>query len=365
MIKKSIPLIALFNSVAVQAESAYELGAALTLESVANIDGGAHTGARELLNADLTLALDTAKAGWWSNGELFIYALGNYGHNPSDYVGDLQGVSNIAADNAAKIYEFWYQHSFADDRIKLLFGLHDYNSTFYSLDSAGLFTHASFGIGPETSQVGPSIFSTTATALVLSYQDDGRYLLVSMYDGIPGNPDNPRGTHIRFDDGDGVFSSAELGLIEVSNYKFGIGLWSLTAEVENPIDGSIDNRNHGMYFLAEKSFPKDLSVFLQLGKADDQYNQLGYYAGAGLTGNNVFKNEDALGLAVANARNGDPFLAVNEDLQKTETAWELTYSAPLMPHLNIQSSLYYIQNPSMAPSLDDAVAVGLRLYLEL
>lgn len=355
-------------SVIAYAESPYEWATALTLESVTNLDGGIQEGSSELANFDLTLAVDTGAAGWWGNGEWFVYVLGNTGDNPSDKVGDAQGISNIATDEALKLYEFWYQHSFADDSVKVLFGLHDYNSTFYSLESAGLFTHPSFGIGPDTSQVGPSIFSTTATALHFTFSGENNYLLAAIYDGIPGDPNNPRGTHVQFDSGDGLFSAVEWGWTNESKDKVALGVWQHTAEVENPVDGEITDDNTGLYVIAEKNINDVAAVFVQLGQADDEFNQLEYYGGTGVTFTGFWLDGDGLGLAVAQARNGDPYLeansAANSGTGRAETAWELTYFAPVVEHINLQGSFYYIQNPSMDKTLDDALAVGARAYVE-
>lgn len=348
----------------VRAESPYEWATALTLESVTNLDGGIQEGSSELANADLTLAIDTEAAGWWGSGEWFIYVLGDTGDNPSDDVGDVQGISNIATDEALKIYEFWYQHSFADDSVKLLFGLHDYNSTFYSLDSAGLFTHPSFGIGPDTSQVGPSIFSTTATALHFTFQGENQYLLAAIYDGIAGDPNNPKGTHVQFNSGDGVFSAVEWGWTNEGKDKIALGVWQHTAEVENPVNGAVNDDNTGIYIIGEKNINDVAAVFFQLGQADDEFNQLEYYAGTGITFTGFWLDGDGLGLAVAQARNGDPYLEINSGLGHAETAWELTYFAPVVEHLNLQGSFYYIQNPSMDKTLDDALALGARVYIE-
>ncbi len=339
-------------------------GAALTLESVTNLDGGIKKGTRELANLDLTLAVDTEAANWWDGGEWFIYVLGDTGKDPAEYTGDVQGVSNIATDESLKIYEFWYQHSFADDSIKVLVGLHDFNSSFYSLEYAGLYNHPSFGIGPDTSQVVPSIFATTATALHITYQSENQYLLAAIYDGIPGDPEEPRGTHIQFNEGEGLFSAVEWGWTNEDRDKIAIGAWQHTAEVENPIDGEMNDDNTGVYLIAEKNINDVAGVFLQWGRADDLYNQLEYYVGTGLTFNDFWVEGDSFGLAVAHARNGDPYLATYESLERAETAWELSYFAPLVEHLSAQTSLYYIQNPSMDKSLDDAIALGTRVYIE-
>lgn len=346
------------------AAPAYEWAGALTLESLTNIDGGIEEDSSELANLDLMLAIDTEAAGWWGGGEWFAYVLGDTGDNPSDDVGDIQGLSNIATDEALKLYEFWYQHSFADDSVKVLLGLHDYNSTFYSLDSAGLFTHSSFGIGPETAQAGPSMFSTTSVGLVFTLEGDHQYLLVATYDGIPGDPDNPRGTHVQFNSGDGLFSGVEWGWTNENNDKAALGIWQQTAEVENPVDGDIVDENTGVYFIAEKNINDVAAVFVQLGQADDEINQLEYYGGTGITFTSFWLEGDGVGLAVAHARNGDPYLAANDNLDRAETAWELTYYAPVVDHLDVQASFFYIQNPSMDQTLDDAIALGARAYIE-
>lgn len=369
--KKLLTLLLLMTagvSFYARAESPYEWATALVLESVTNLEGGVREGSSQLANVDLTLAIDTEAAGWWGSGEWFVYVLGNAGDNPSDDVGDVQGVTNIATDESLKLYEFWYQHSFAEESVKVLFGLHDYNSTFYSLESAGLFTHPSFGIGPETAQVGPSIFSTTATAVHLTLSGENNYLLAAIYDGIPGDPDNPRGTHVKFDSGDGLFGAVEWGWVNESKDKFALGIWQHTAEVENPVDGEMSDNNTGVYFIAEKNINDVAAVFVQLGQADDEFNQLEYYGGAGVTFTNFWLDGDGLGVAVAQARNGDPYLEVNNafksEIGRTETAWELTYFAPVIEHLSLQGSFYYIQNPSMDKTLDDAMAVGARAYIE-
>ena len=278
--------------------------------------------------------------------------------------GDLQTLSNISTDNALKVYEFWYEQGFANDAVKLLVGLHDYNSTFYALDSAGLFTVSSFGIGSDTAQVSPSIFSTTATAVHLTLQQGNMYLLLAAYDGVPGDPSNPHGTHIQFNSGDGLFKAAELGFMDGKKYKIAVGGWQKTTEEENVMNGLLSNQNQGYYIIGEKNISENLTAFFQYGRADDAINQLDEYTGAGLRLNNVWQENDALGLGVARAHNGAPYVTQNPTIETAETILELTYFRPLITHLNAQASVYYVKNPSMSPLLENALALGLRLYIE-
>lgn len=338
---------------------------ALTLESLSNLQGGIATGTRNLANLDLSVSVNTDAAGWWNDGTLFVYVLGTYGRPPSSLTGELQTLSNIEAYNNLTLYEFWYQHSFVDGAVKLLFGLHDYNSTFYSLDSSAIFTLSSLGIGPEIAQVGPSIFPTTATAVHLTLSHNDQYFLLAVYDGVPGDPEHPHGTHVVYNKTDGLLTAAEWGFASEKKYKLALGGWRTTAEVENPIDGSITKSNQGYYLIGEKYFNENLAVFFQYGSADKDKNQLEAYSGAGVTYSDLWVKEDSIGLGYARAKNSTEFLKANPDLLTAESVVELTYFRPLMEKLNVQASVYYVEHPSMAPDVENSLAFGVRLYIEL
>ena len=53
----------------------------------------------------------------------FLYGLGLYGNNPSQNVGDVQGVSNIGARNDWKLFEGWCQQNQFRERVSILAGL--------------------------------------------------------------------------------------------------------------------------------------------------------------------------------------------------------------------------------------------------
>ncbi|RYY74971.1 MAG: hypothetical protein EOO52_11715 [Gammaproteobacteria bacterium] len=358
-------LCTLFTGANANDQEAYDWATALTLESISNLEGGNKTGTRNLANLDVSLAIDTQSAGWWNNGTVFGYLLGTYGKPPSELTGEFQTLSNIEAYDNLTLYEVWYQHSFADGAVKLLAGLHDYNSTFYSLESAGLFTLSSFGIGPDVAQVGPSIFPTTAAAIHLTLAHNDQYFLLAAYDGIPGDPAHPRGTHVVLKKSDGILTAMELGLAQEKNYKFGVGGWETSSEVESPVDGNLLDENRGYYLIGEKYFTENLAAFFQYSRADTHKNQLEVYSGVGVTYSEIWVDDDSVGIGYAQAKNGSAFLSANPDLLAAENIIELTYARPLMDKLHLQTSLYYVENPSMNPVLDNSVALGIRLYIDL
>jgi porin len=355
--------------------------AVLTTDFLYNTRGGVKRGGAVLGNFDLTFEVDTAKAGWWENGTFFFCFLGNSnsGDPMTEITGDLQTASNIEADEAFKLYEAWYEHRFFNDRLSLLAGLYDLNSEFAVLEYGSLFINSSFGISPEISQTGPSIFPTTSLAARLKIQPTDRsYVMAAVFDGVPGDPDDPPNTAIILKKKDGIFGVLEAGLFQgapgLADYcKLAAGGWVHTADVEN-FDGRPHDDNRGFYLIGEKTIYAEtddgqgLGAFIQLGFADERWNRIGSYWGAGLnyTGLIPGRNCDVAGLAAGSARNGDRFMEFGRDVEgveveHTETAIELTYRAEIRPWLYLQPDVQYIIHPGMDPSLDNALQVGVRM----
>lgn len=116
---------------------------------------------------------------------------------------------------------------------------------------------------------------------------------------------------------------------------------------------------------------RDLSFYLRVGRAKESVNQVVSYIGAGIVVSGLLpgRPEDTLGLAVANAQNGDDYrnlllmAGVNSD--RREINHELTYRAPITRWLTIQADVQYIKNPGTEPTLDDVLIFGIRIEIEL
>jgi len=357
--------------------------AVLTSDFLYNARGGLQRDGAILGNFDLTFELDTERAGGWRDGTFFLYALGNWnsGGYISDITGDLQVTSNIQASQAVRLYEVWYEHRFAADRLSVLLGLHDFNSEFDATEYGSMFINSSFGISADIAQTVPSIFPTTALALrVRAQPTEDSYLLAGVYDGKPGDPYDSKRTTIKLTKDDGVFAALETGLAHgeagrSDYYKLGIGAWLQTAQVEN-FDGEFHNRNFGVYLIGEKTLfteadgAQGLGAFVQFGYADENRNQLAYYWGAGLryVGLIPGRDRDEAGVAVASAWNGGEFVRFSRDVastpvERTETVIEVAYRAEILPGLILQPDLQCIINPSMDPELDNALQLGIRLEM--
>jgi porin len=356
--------------------------AVLTLEYIANVSGGISQDTALLGNFDLAVELDTAEAGLWDGGTFLVYGLGNFngGTLPTEIIGDIQATSNIEAPETFKLYEAWYNHSFLDDRLAILVGLHDYNSEFDVMEYAGVFPNSSFGIAPQISQVGPSIFPTTALALrIAAKPTDGSYVLAAVYDGVPGDPDDDTSSAIQFNDGDGVFTGVEAGLRAPDEaaryYKVAIGGWYLTAEAED-FTGAVQDNRGGLYLMAEAQVYQEaaddgqgLGLFAQYGNTFENFNEIDYslIGGANYTGLIPGRDEDVIALGVTSAFLCDEFRALegNEGLARAETVIELVYEAAISDRITIRPDMQYIINPLSEPGIDDALQLGLRVEIGL
>lgn len=375
-------LIATFGQLAAHAEEEFFLGVpgltnsvTLTSDIFGNVSGGTERGAKVLNNLDVIFDLDTEKAGFWQHGKIHTYLLADWGGGLNGFTEALQANDNIDSPDTVKLYEAYYEHEFCDAAYSVLFGLHNYNAEFDVPEYGGVFIHSSFGIEPANSQIGPSIFPTTSLAIRVKAQPtEELYLLGAVYDGVPGDPSNEKGTHLILRSSDGLYWAGEVGMhspednTDGNRYKVGVGGWYSTAEFSDYLDEDRD-MNHGVYLTADKSLfseqdsEQGLGVFLQAGLAKSDRNQIGEFVGGGLAYRGAIpeRDDDILGLGFAHARTSDDYRRFDSESKSSETAFELTYRAEITPWLAIQPDLQYIVSPGAVKGVSDAWLVGLRI----
>ncbi|HET6726362.1 MAG TPA: carbohydrate porin [Gammaproteobacteria bacterium] len=342
-----------------------DFGVDYTQDFLYNADGGLSRGggAPGIINFNGAFKLD-------SNNVFYADALGTFGGSISDNVGDLQGVSNVAAYNTAKLYAAWYRHSFGTTGVSVRLGLQDYATLFNMLDPAQLFVNSSFGTDPTISQVAPSIFPVTALGAVARWQSaSGFYALGGVYDGVPGEPGHPAGTHIALHSGDGAFSAVELGITgsDRQPYKLAIGGWYRSTDFADPI-GRMRDGNNGFYAIGSMRVTRGngapaTSFFLQLGQAQQDRNVVKSYIGAGmtLTGLVPGRPDDVLGLGVASAQVSSVFRRMTPASADAETVIELTYQTSIGKGFSLQPDVQYVIHPGASKRVDNALVVGLRV----
>lgn len=372
-----------------------------TGELVQNAAGGARRGATYVGAAGAQFTLLLGQLVGWHGARVFVFALDTHGGAPSDLVGDVQGVSNLEAPpppppGAVRLEEAWLQLNLLDNRLSWLAGRYDLNTEFYRLQSAGMFINSSFGIGPEfghSGVAGPSLFPNTALGTRVDFKSSANVVWrAAVLDGVP--VDRP-GEGIRlFAPGDGALVVAEVALLARPDTvsvprqrRFGIGrgrsrpyagklalgAWYYTARFPDLVDtlpsgAPVQHRGSGGAYLIGDLTVRSLTAFAQLGLGDGRVNQIGGYLGGGFTLTAPFPSraQDALGLAVAAARNGSHYertLTSAGVAAAGETTVELTYLASFGSWLTVQPDVQYVIHPGGTRARPNALVPGLRIAL--
>ena len=372
-----------------------------------NLAGGLTRASTYSGNLNLRLTADLDRLMNWSGMTIYADGLWIHGGQPSNIVGDAQGVSNISAPTATQFEELWLQKTFSGVPMSVLVGLYDLNSEFYQVHSAGLFLNSSFGIGPEFSKsgaAGPSIFPNPSVGIRLAYKPAPDIVMrAAILDGVPvRRPDGDAA----FQSGDGALLVSEVAFLErpgaredraSSRFRLGrfsmlpaydnkiaIGAWHYTANYNDLSNIQPDGQpvrhqgSSGAYLIGDRVLSRNsvdpdrrTKAFLQLGLGDPQVNRFGSYVGVGVVRTGIFgrPTSDELGLGVAVARNGSHYLAQQAQFgiptRKSETTIELTYLTQLKPWLVVQPDLQYVINPNTDPTRRNSLAFTLRFEIAI
>lgn len=354
----------------------WSLDMVATFDLLANLSGGRKRGIEIPSTLEIIGDVVWGDRDNGSSHHIKLNVLGTLGgHFSADHVGDIQTVSSIEAPNTAKLFEAWYQFTLPDKRASVLVGLHDLNSEFYVLERASRLLHSSFGNGPEIAQANASLFPTTALGAVVRIAPSERtYVAAGIYDGVPGRPSDKFGTHIRFDDGDGIFAVGEVGYVDPAHAipaKAAIGVWHTTATFEDTA-GLIRDNNSGAYIITEMPLTRfradgDLGIFFQLGITRASRNEIASYFGGGLHWAAPFagRDEDELSVGVAHARLSNRHRRANGLQRDAETAIELTYAYQVNSWLVLQPDVQLVVDSGSANGIDDALTAGVRIVVDL
>ena len=313
-----------------------------------------------LSNIDLQIEFSSESMNLWKGGTGFVYFLSNTGDDPSSVIGDAQTISNIEANNSSRLYEIWYNQVFHDEKMEILFGVHDLNSEFYGNDAAGLFNNSSFGIGPNLSGNAPvGIFNVAALGARLRYMPNERFNVAgAVYDGDPGDPDiNSNGFGIRWNGDEGLMTIAEAQLSqgeEAGENVYRIGGWYHTSEFEDVSDSDIMRRgNYGVYVSLDRKLSSKHCAFVHGGIAPGDRSAVPSYIGFGVNTTELIssRKDDVFGLAVAIANLGKG---------GSEMVIEGVWQAQFGDHFGLKPDLQYVISPGGSESNKNIMVFGLR-----
>ncbi len=373
---------------------------------LSNVSGGIKRGTAWMGYTDARIRMDMEKLQGWDATTAFIQYHSELGSKfDRDYVGSFVSVNNIeVSTNTAQFMHAWIQKNFSDDSLSVLGGIYAADSEFYVTDTSSVFTQTPYGMANDLGQTGPPIYPVGALGLRVKYTSPGRnfYLQGALTDGVPGDPDNPHGTHIKLGNGDGTFAIVEFGYTpkesetapaagadetgakpgeEAESFnKTAIGFWKYSARADDQDPANVGasgtplrRLNKGAYFLAERTLlvEKDhpsqgLSGFARFGVASKDIHQSDWTGSLGLRYHGLISGRDndiaAIGITVSHA--SEPFQRLNASLS-SETSMEATYRVQVNPWLALQPTLQYVLHPGMNPAAPNAWVAGARLEAAL
>lgn len=384
----------------------YQKGLALDIgtkvDLLRNMGGGIERGGRAMSHLDVKLKADFEALAGWSGASGYVNFIQDHGGKlNTQQVGSWTNVSNIEVPvNTNRLFHAWVQKEFADGRGALLVGLYPIDSEFATVDSAGIFVQPPYGATADFALTrGPSIFNNSAFGFrgKWSSADRSTYVMGAVLDGIPGDPNNPRGTHIKFNKGDGSMSIVEIGLMpaeaghvfepaseirgepqapELKAHeaaerveKYAAGLWRYSSRVADQSDATVNRLSWGWYALAERTLfqgdnGRDLAGFLRVSGTDGDSTPIktAVNVGVRLKAPLAGRADDVVGLAYTRASlSGKWRGAQTFDTTAFESAWEATYRIQARKWLAVQPMMQIISHPGGVGSRAPARVLGARI----
>jgi len=335
---------------------------------------------------DLNVAFDNEKLLGIEGNKAMLQIIGNAGGDVNNRVGSVQGIDNLeAAPNTIKIMEAYIEQSLAKNRVSVLVGLHDINTEFNVTDMSANFIVPTMQLAQtwaQSGQNGISAFPVTSFGGRIKFlPSENSYMMVTAVDGVPGNPDRPHGTHVDFEDGDGILWAAEVGYTpnleaqgDTVNNKVAIGAWSYSERFDDLRDvdsfgNPIKRRQQGAYlvssyqFYKDKASEKDLGAFFRAGFSDGDTAQTEFDYNIGFVGHGWIagRADGELGIGVSQASNGNKYNSVTPGAEEHERIYEIYYMDQVARGITLQPDLQYVTNPGTDPTVDNAKIVGLRV----
>jgi porin len=121
-------------------------GLSETNEVFGNVTGGVHRGADYDGFTEMNLGVDTSKAFGWQGGAFNVSALQIHGRDLStDNLDTLQIASTVEALDSTRLWELWYQQSFAAGKADIKLGLQSIDQEFLISSQALLFINEASG----------------------------------------------------------------------------------------------------------------------------------------------------------------------------------------------------------------------------
>jgi porin len=299
------------------------------------------------------------------------------------YVGDLQGLNNIEADGALRLYDFWTEIRFGRGMATRI-GFQDLNAEFDAPITSSFFIGPPFGIGTDLAQTGengPAVFPVTSLGVRFTGKaGELTQWRLAAFDAVPGRSNQKDFVALDVSRRQGALLIGEIEHAARGFNKVAFGAWTYTSKFERldaAASGDSVRRtgNRGAYAVADKRLGKlggaNFDGMLRAGFASGSFNATQRYVGAAIVASGLLgiRPDDAVGIAVAHARTSSAFrrqLSFDGGAPgRTETQVELTWRAPLSDWVAVVPGAQWVNRPGADANVRDALVVGMRFEFAL
>jgi porin len=401
-------------------DAGIKLGVVETSDLLANVTGGAKTGALYEGLTALTLDLNLDRLAGWTGATVRVSAWQIHGRGLSaNNVKSLMPPSSVEADRGSLLSDLYLDQTLFDGAASVRIGQQAVDDEFIISKTATLFINSNFGYpglpSLDLPSGGPDYpFATPGVRLKL-VPTDQLTVLAGAFNGDPAGPGtgdpqlrNSAGTAFRLSDGVLAFLEAQYSINQSRDaaglpgtYK--LGAWydsqhfadqhfdRLGLSLADPRSDGIPRQHNGdwsIYGIADQMLwrrpgtdDQGLSAFARVMGAPANRNLIDFYADAGLSfkGPLEGRDDDLVGLAFAYNRISEDARGLDVDFQHRlpgrpvrnyENLIELTYLAQVTPWWQIQPDLQYVwhpgghaplpSDPTQSRTIKDAGIIGLR-----
>ena len=359
-----------------------------------NLSGGLKRGTTYSGRLDVELDIDTAKVAGLTGGTLHANMFQISGSDLSkNFVGNILSINDIAARPTTRLYELWYEQKFGD-ALSIRAGQIGIDVEFLTSDYAASFVNATFGWpglpSVDLPQGGPAYPLATPAVRVKYAPTKNLSVLGAVFDGEPAGPGegDPQerdryGLNFRVSDPPLFFLEAQYRYNQGPDARGLPGTLKLGAFAH---EGRFDDErfgNDGLPFATGVGVPlthrgngggyavldqqiyripgddpeKGIGLFARAIGAPADRNLVDLYLDAGLSTLGLIPGRpaDFFGIAAAFARispaaraadaETDAATGIAAPLRSFEAVIELSYSAQVVPGLNLQPTFEYVVHP--------------------
>jgi porin len=389
------------------AEKGVTLNLSESSEVLGNVAGGTKRGFEYDGVTTMGIEVDTSKALGWEGGTFNASALQLHGHNLSaDNLGNLQTASGIAADNATRLWELWFQQNLFGGVADIKLGQQSIDNEFMASEGSALYLNTMMGWpmipSADLYAGGPAFPLSSLGARVRAKASDTVTVLGGVFNDNPPGGSFDDDSALRGAEKSGLRFNLNTGALIIGEIQYAVnpppeegkdgaqaaptglpgtyklGFWYDTAKfpdqrfdtaglsLANAASTGVaasHSGNYSVYAVADQAIwrpdpqgPQTVSVFARPMFAPSDRNLITFSVNAGINLKAPLpgRDDDTFGIGYGYTQVSDRAADLDSDTNAAGTPTlrrdheqfiEVTYQAQLAPWWQVQPDFQYVFNP--------------------